>query len=296
VIVLRLSGGLGNQMFEYAMARHLALRNHTRLKLDLTFLRRRNTSMRHTPREYTLDMFVLEPNFFSPLERALFKLGLTRLKRHHESEFQIKPGHTVAFNPDVLTLPDNSYLEGFFPSPCYFLGIEEVIRREFVFRTPPAGAALEMQRQITDTESVCVHVRRGDYVTNPSANQTHGLCPLSYYSAAFARLQERGVRTPRLFVFSDDILWCRENLKLDAPTTYVDPEYAGEKDGDHFKLMTSCKHFIIPNSSFSWWPAWLSAATPAKVVVAPKIWTRRDIGLEPIPLGWETIETELIGG
>ena len=152
-----------------------------------------------------------------------------------------------------------------------------------------------MGNRIAAVNAVCVHVRRGDYVTNPSANQTHGLCPVSYYRAALGRMCERGVRNPHLFVFSDDIGWCRENLHLATPTTFVGPEHAGEKDSQHFKLMTACRHFIIPNSSFSWWPAWLSTASPEKVVVVPQKWTRRDIGFDVVPKGWETIETELTG-
>lgn len=295
MIVIRLSGGLGNQMFEYAATKHLALRNNTVLKMDLTSLNRRNSSMRHTPREYALDMFSLDQRFFSPVERMLFKLKVLPLKKAKEADFQTQPGHTVAYNGDVLELLDNCYLEGIFPSPRYFQEIVDVIRQDFSFREPLAGEAKVFSGKIVEGNSVCVHVRRGDYVISASANQTHGLCPLSYYQAALSLLRERGVTDPQLFVFSDDIPWCQENLKLDAPTTYVGPEYAGEKDADHFKLMTACKHFIIPNSTFSWWAAWLSTASAEKVVVAPRKWTQRDTGFYPVPDDWLTIDADLGG-
>ena len=252
--------------------------------------------MRHTPRAYALGMFALEQRFFSPVERVLYKLKVLRLQRRRESEFQLQPGHVVAFNPAVLELPDNTYLDGFFPSPRYFSEIQDVLRQDFSFREPLAKECLGMAEQIAANNSVCVHVRRGDYVANVETSRTVGVCPLSYYRDAVDVLRGRGVRDPHFFVFSDDVSWCRENLSFDAPVTFVGEEYAGKGGAQHFRLMTACRHFIIPNSSFSWWPAWLSVAAPDKVVIAPKVWSRVDIGANLVPDSWATVETDLVGG
>jgi hypothetical protein len=135
---------------------------------------------------------------------------------------------------------------------------------------------------IENSESVCVHVRRGDFVTNTF----NGLYGRDYYDAA-AKTISRTKSDLSYFVFSDDIPWCRENLAFDGPTTFVDDDFEPVKFRDDLRLMAACKHFIIANSSFSRWAAWLNE-DPAKMVVAPSRWaTPKDIDKSGMYLpGW----------
>ena len=150
------------------------------------------------------------------------------------------------------------------------------------------GLNAELASEIQATVSVGVHIRRGDYVANPIANQFHGVCSLEYYLAAIAKLKEE-IGAPRFFVFSDDIGWARQNLRLPDPTTFVD--HNGEAhDYEDLRLMSLCKHHIIANSSFSWWGAWLSN-NPDKIVIAPERWFR-DPSMDPrdlVPEGWHRL-------
>jgi hypothetical protein len=114
--------------------------------------------------------------------------------------------------------------------------------------------------------SLCIHVRRGDYV----GSVNHEVVTRDYYDRALEYINKK-TKIDKIYLFSDDIKWCEENLKFEIPTMYVGDEYAGEKAEGHHILMRSCKHFIIPNSTFSWWAAWL-APYKDKIIVAPKKW------------------------
>jgi hypothetical protein len=119
---------------------------------------------------------------------------------------------------------------------------------------------------IKKENSLCVHVRRGDYV----GNTNHEIVNKDYYDKGIDKLKVM-TNIDKIYVFSDDIRWCEKNLKFDIPTMFVGDEYAGEKAEWHHILMRSCKNFIIPNSTFSWWAAWLSDSRN-KIIIAPKQW------------------------
>ncbi len=160
-----------------------------------------------------------------------------------------------------------------------------MIRKDLVLKVPPAGRNAEMLREIQACEAVAVHIRRGDYVSNPVTAAVHGACGMDYYREGLSRL-DQVVTRPHLYVFSDDIPWVRENLKTSHPVTYVDHNSADEPCED-LRLMSACKHFVIANSSFSWWGAWLSAF-PGKRVVAPKRWFATDSkdSRDQVPDSW----------
>ena len=126
-----------------------------------------------------------------------------------------------------------------------------------------------MQRLIEGTEAVSMHIRRSDYVSGPYVHNRFYLCPLSYYYAAIEILR-KSLSYPDFFVFSDDIQWVKENLRLEYPTRYVDHN-GPERDYEDLRLMSLCKHHVIANSTFSWWGAWLST-NPEKIVIAPQHW------------------------
>ena len=117
--------------------------------------------------------------------------------------------------------------------------------------------------------SVCIHIRRGDYVEDIITNQFHGVCNLDYYYRSIEYIASK-IKNPYFFVFSDDPLWVKQNLILKYPCDYIDQNF-GKKDYEDMRVISKCKHNIIANSSFSWWGAWLNI-NPNKIVIAPKNW------------------------
>jgi len=179
---------------------------------------------------------------------------------------------SLDFDPRVLSLPDPVYLEGYFQSERYFKSIEREVRAEFAFRTPPSPENESFVDLIANSPNAsAIHVRRGDYVSDAKTNARHGTCSPAYYRESMRVLLER-VGRASAFVFSDDPDWAEENLDLGVPTCIVrhNPPEKGHED---LRLMTQCKHFIIANSSFSWWGAWLSISAN-KLVLGPERWMR----------------------
>ena len=275
MIVVKLMGGLGNQMFQYAAGRRLADRHRTKLYIDLSWFE--TVAEVDTKRTYELGCFDLKAEFISPSRYALVMDDTRNLKTqiYTYTKGFIKPrvrlyleqGH--GYNKDFFKLPDNTYLEGFWQNEKYFSDIRDALLNEFSFKTKPVGKNRQILKDIQSTNAVSLHVRRGDYVNNKRTKAFHGVIGLGYYKKATARLI-KDVDKPHFFVFSDDPNWCRHNLKLDFPTTYVSGNRAGFED---LRLMINCQHHIIANSSFSWWGAWLSV-NPNKIVAGPKEWFR----------------------
>lgn len=272
MIVTRLLGGLGNQLFQYAIGRSLALRHGTQLRLDTGELENQQL------RSFRLRHLNISAAELSNAERHALRLsdssiGLAglwgsmfnrpALTRIHERDF--------TFDAAVLSSPSNSYLIGYWQSPKYFESIEDVIRADAGTREPQSVADLNMAEQIGSTLAVAVHVRRGDYVWNPETSRYHGVCGLEYYEAAERLLLER-LGSIRLFVFSDDHAWVGQNVRFRSPATLV-THNDSSRDYADLQLMSLCKHHIIANSTFSWWGAWL-CANPDKIVIAPKQWFR----------------------
>lgn len=279
MIIVKLQGGLGNQMFQYALGRHLALRHQTKLKLDTSFLLDRTPRENFVYRDYDLDIFQLQVEFATPEEVAMFVPQpiygrINKLRRcffgpHPRGQYVVDSLSTDV--EAVFRLPDNVYLDGYWQDEGYFRGIRHIIERDFALRPNLLDqCARVLLRNIEDCVSVCINIRRCDFVNNPVMSQTHGFVGLDYIDNAVRAISEY-VSAPHFFVFSDDMEWCLANLRLDYPTTFVGHEYAQPKFGPYFELMRACKHFIIPNSTFGWWAAWLSDS-PDKLVVAPNRW------------------------
>jgi hypothetical protein len=290
MIVVRLKGGLGNQMFQYALGRALQHRRGDELRLDVTYLLGDSVFKWAVPREYDLDVFQIQPAF-ACIPRLLrraprrFRKGEAVPKRQtfvEEKEFGFQPGILD------LTAP-NLYLDGYWQSESYFAEIQDQIRGAFQFRAPLSPAGREMAQRIASVNSVCVNVRRGDYITSESTRNALGFVGEDYYRRGIDWIKAN-VQDPWLVVNSDDMPWCRERLKFDLPTIYLDETYAGWKFGEQLQLMTMCKHFLIPNSTFAWWAAWL-ARYDRKLVAAPRKWfcnssiSSKDL----IPPSWVTL-------
>jgi hypothetical protein len=270
MIITQLNGGLGNQMFQYAFGRRLAHRHQTELKLDVRIY---SDPVANVPvRTYDLGIFNIieriasddEINRFATRSRNRF------LDRVLNRVLGLKPSHIrephYHFSQAAMDAPDNVYVSGYWQSERYFRDVEPLLHDEFTFRDPMSPNAEPIYNKIRESESVCVHVRRGDFLTNPF----NGLYGQEYYSAG-AEIIARTNRDLSFFVFSDDTEWCRANLRFDGETTFVDDDFGPMKFRDDLRLMSRCKHFIIANSSFSWWAVWLNR-NPERVVVAPTEW------------------------
>jgi hypothetical protein len=180
-------------------------------------------------------------------------------------------------------LPSRCYMEGYWQSEKYFKSVAELIRSEFTFATALNAINEKYAAQIAVSNSISLHVRRGDYASNPRTLAIHGLLPLDYYHRAVDFISQR-VPDPTFFIFSDDMNWVRENLRIPHPCHFVTCNSAGDSYND-MRLMSMCRHHVIANSSFSWWGAWLNPSED-KIVIAPKRWfTERDSS-ELIPNDW----------
>lgn len=271
MIITRLIGGLGNQLFQYAAARHLSEIHRTTLKLDISGF---ETYKLH---KYSLGHFNIQENFATLeeitaltvrrqgiVERVLNRI-LHRPPKPAPTYVQEKHFH---FDPEIPNLPDGVYLDGYWQSEKYFADIADILRQEFTVKTLPAGKDKELAEWMASCESVSLHIRRGSYLY-PPYNAVHGICSLDYYFSCVEYLTQT-VKHPHFFIFSDEPKWVHDNLKLPYPTTYVDHNSA-DRDYEDLRLMSLCRHNIIANSSFSWWGAWLNGNLD-KLVVAPRGW------------------------
>ncbi len=288
VIITRLKGGLGNQLFQYAAGLRLAFMRNTQLKLDVSKL---DDPTIHTPRTYELGALAVTARLASAGEieaAAASRDGLrarlsARWSRGRSGSAAVERG--FKFDPQVLRLPDGVLLHGYWQSERYFEEISDLVRREFAFREPPIGLNAELFGEIAACNSISLHVRRGDYMTNPDAHAMHGVCPLDYYRRAVEYIGSK-VSDPVVYLFSDEPEWVRENLQLSGPMRLVHHNglSAGAED---LRLMSRCSHHIIANSTFSWWGAWLNPS-PEKIVIAPKRWFADESldAADLIPPGW----------
>ncbi len=269
MIITRLQGGLGNQLFQYAAGHALAQKHQTNLKVDFSG---------HTgdiARSYKLSFFNINTEFATPEEVANFNKWYNRgwlakftnrlpfrLNRHHFKEPHFH------FTPELFGLSDNVYIEGYWQTEKYFSSIEDTIRQEVVLKKAYAVQNEELFSLIRNNDSVSLHVRRGDYVANATTLKMHGVCTPEYYRRAIDAIKEK-ISKPYFFVFSDDPEWVKSNFTFTDPYRIVSAE--GYADYQELSIMSRCKHNIVANSSFSWWGAWLGNNSD-KIVIAPRQW------------------------
>lgn len=273
MIVVRLKSGMGNQMFQYVLGQRLANELNTKVKYDLSAVLDRSRGPDFVYRNFDLDIFNAELDFtHSPeLLKVLSKFKSTSITKFFRE--QVKRGKTYIreegfyYQKEVMAKPINEGVyEGWFQSYKYLEGIEKEIRRAFTFKNDIIDASRSLYEEILSCNAVCLNVRRTDFVANENLNVTS----LSYFEKGAALIAHQ-VTNPKFFIFSDDVQWCEENIQLPFTMEVVDHSHKGYKFGNYLQLMTACKHFIIPNSSFAWWGAWLSS-NKEKIVVAPENW------------------------
>lgn len=259
MIIVRLKGGLGNQLFQYALGRKLSIKNRDELKLDATGYD--YDELRH----YALKDFKINATLATPNEinKLKYPHGLISKVWRYFS-FKILRRFHVGYEEEILKKTGDFYLDGFWQSYKYFNDITETIKKEFALKKELSEEATLLIKKIETSNSASLHIRRGDYVNN----NYHDLCSPQYYQKAINHLESK-MSALTFFVFSDDIDWVKNNLKIKHPTEYVsNPKLS---DSEELFLMSQCQNNIIANSSFSWWGAWLNN-NPTKIVITPNRW------------------------
>jgi hypothetical protein len=286
---VRIIGGLGNQMFQYAIGRAMSLEWRVPLLLDThDFIVHPAHQGFELSNVFSIVADVAHQdaviNFLGWQSSLTVRRVLARpVMKILRSEHYIVEPH-FHYWPAIHNTPSSIYLDGYWQSWRYFADIESTIRDEFVFRQPLVGPNFELATRIGEKNAVSLHIRRGDYAQNAKTLATHGLCPLEYYEEAIANI-DRAVDDPLFFIFSDDMAWVQANLAIKHPHQFVTHNRGAESYND-MRLMSLCKHHIIANSSFSWWGAWLNP-DPEKIVIAPRRWFAKDINTDDlIPESW----------
>ncbi len=272
MIIVQLLGGLGNQMFQYAVGRYLSISYNTDLYIDLSKLEAKVDIPEFTPRNYELDIFNLPINIISEKEINKFYLMPKNLYERIIGKIYRK---LLMFNvvyennpkfTEILKAGRNCYLIGYWQNIKYFEPIESILRNDFIFRINLDESENNILREIQSENSVSLHIRRGDYVKFDSLKNYYYQCNLDYYLNSVSFLKSK-FRDLKFYIFSDEPEWVRDNLHIDVDYKIVNHD----KVGLDLFLMSQCKHNIIANSTYSWWGAWLNN-NPEKIVIAPSKW------------------------
>jgi hypothetical protein len=271
MIVVKLQGGLGNQMFQYAFGKMLATKYGVPLALDLEFLLDRTPRENFVFRNYDLDIFTVSPAIITPEEKnKLLQKPSNFIQRFTKNKYNTFVEKQFNFDETVMSIGPHTYLDGYFQSEKYFVHFKDEIKKEFTFKQGFSELEKNLYQEIKSKNAICVNFRRADYVNVQASADMHGVVEMEFYKLAIETIESK-VDRPHFYIFSDDIEWCEQYFKLDLPCTFVDYRYKGEKFASYFQLMIACKHFIIPNSTFAWWAAWLSE-TPNTIIITPSRW------------------------
>jgi hypothetical protein len=279
MLIVRITGGIGNQLFQYAFIRSLSLKLKKKFFLDLSWYRNYskfediNNPNSATKREYLLNHFNISENILSPIylsisHRLSNYLTINNLFFNY---FQYSVINETEF--DINQLPDkNLYFRGFWQNSKLFTEYSDIIKKEFSLKDKLSKENQIYLDKINSVNGIAVHIRRGDLLSRPVAVEDQPYSTEEYYQEGISIIK-RKVSNLDLFVFSDDINWVEANLTFNLPTTYINSK---GPDYEHFYLMSNCNHHIIANSTFSWWAAWLNNYKN-KIVISPKWWYRNPI-------------------
>lgn len=248
MIVAWIYDGLGNQLFQYAFARKWSLKCGTQLKLDITSYEKR------VYRKFQLNRFNICAEIATPLEISATK----------ENGMVLEQAASIYENH--IQVIDNYYVKGYWQSWRYFDDVAPSIRRELQPKTISDNARFWADMIEKASYAVSIHIRRGDYVSDPLVSRTYGILPLQYYKDSLQSIKQK-TQNPIIFVFSDDINWAKKNLSLEEKTFFIE----GTDAIDDLYLISCCQAHILSNSTFSWWGAWLNPRKD-KIVYVPAPW------------------------
>ena len=282
-------GGLGNQLFQYAFGRALALKTGRQLVLDVSWFEIQNA------RRCSLARYPIQARIMGRTES--WRLGLEKgiVRRWCKRGFALAHGHLPISvelieesdkgTADLNVRPDRvPYLNGYWQDPSYFAEHESMLRRELKpYRNGQEN--LRFLKEISERQSVAVHIRRTDYLNH--ATVFHN-CGAWYYQSAIRIIADQ-VNEPHFYFFSDDPEWARENIRCEFPSTYIHPDL-GSPEVDLW-LMSQCRHRILANSTFSWWGAWMAEEEPG-IVITPKSWLRHKQEWNPSLPHWIILDND----
>ncbi|WP_170000227.1 alpha-1,2-fucosyltransferase [Campylobacter sp. RM9328] len=265
MIIVKIIGGLGNQMFGYAYAKALQQKGYE-VKIDISAF---ETYKLHGG--YQLDKYYIDLDYSTKDENNRFYKNTIFhkvLKRLRIDFFKIIRENSLLFDKKLLEIKDNRYLDGYFQCEKYFKDIREVVLKQFTINQEFSNYTKDVEKKILNSQNSCsIHIRRGDFVNNNNI-LIHGACSIEYYNKSMRYLEDK-IANISYFVFSDDIEWVKNNLSIQNGI-YIDCKKKRIPHEDIY-LMSLCNHNIIANSTFGWWGAWLNQ-NKNKIVVAPKIW------------------------
>jgi len=300
MVIVNINGGLGNQMFQYAVGRNLAKRLNTQLKFDYSInLTRTDFDPKDIPSMFDIfncvgEMASLEEigKFNVPINKSFITKAIFRIINKYRNvigaNYTFIKESCYNYNNDILNLSDNCYLYGYWQSEKYFKDIEDILRIDFKIAKPLNGINLKIAEEIINTESVGIHLRGRDYITKEETKKAHFTCDFQYYERSIALIKTK-LKNPVFFVFSDDPKWAKDFLKTDQQMTFVEGNSWNKTNYEDLRLMSLCRHNIIANSSFSWWGAWLNN-NAEKIVIAPAKWfsepERNNQTMDLIPASW----------
>jgi len=274
MIIIRLIGGIGNQMFQYALGRRLTLDRGVPLKLDLRAydhqeLRKFELDKFNVDFQIASDEDIYKTRFFS--QNRVFRkfMAIWQKQLPYYKQRTVKEKKFSAYDDNIINVPSTCYISGFWQSKKYFAAINNKLTKEFTLKGLPSSISTNWISKIKSNTSISIHVRRGDYVNNKDKNNLHNALSLDYYYSAVNFCLKR-IPSCRFFIFSDDIDWCSRSFTFinEPEFVYVDRK---NRDVEELVLMSLCNHHIIANSSYSWWGAWLNPST-TKMVISPEKW------------------------
>ena len=291
MITIKMKGRLGNQLFQYAFAKELAERTNDKdIVIDWEYVDSRHIqnddgwedSLKDFQTNYTIGKG--EINFIQSMlweitqivEKLTWKMGKW-LNRSFEipsiwakfiSVFGVYYYRNGYIELSMYPITKNKIIYGYFESPKYFSGVDDIIRNEITPKYPTIKGNQDLLKKIEEKESICLTIRRGDFYTEENS-EIYGVCNENYYYQGIKYIKTI-YPDAIVVVFSDDIKWAKDNIRIDGEVYFesgIDPLW------EKVRLMASCKHFVISNSTFSWWVQHLSS-NPNKIVIAPSVWRK----------------------
>jgi hypothetical protein len=292
-VTAKIQGGLGNQLFQYATGKAISLRYGADLWLDSSWYN--ISSGEATPRDFLLHKLDLNYKWGNQTTSLPAPGRLKKILQNYLplNTFFIKDNLEYQYNQKLFNLNlwrnQNIYLSGYWQSFRYFEEIRHLLLSEIIHNITPSAHYQRYARQIQNSPSAMIHIRRGDYVHSKSASKIHGFIGLNYYRLAMNIILNEQPET-HFFVFSDDIDWALSNLSQFKNMTFINSDSSTSAPIDELFLMSKCGKHIIANSSLSWWGAWLSESD-APLVVCPSKWTKThsQIWDDLLPHSWVRI-------
>jgi hypothetical protein len=293
MIITKLLGGIGNQLFQYSAGLVLATLNNSILMMDNYFLLDKSKRYYlHTHRDYTLEMFNISGKLATRNEISLFtvpRLGnkyIYHLKYLFHKKTNVINEDRLLATSDFFQLSDNIYLDGYWQNYEYIRGYEHLLRNEFCFKNQIPPTSKSVLSQILSTNSVGLVVRRGDFINHPEFD----IVKFQFFVDGM-KLLKSTYNNIYFYIFSDDICWCKQQfIDNNDNIIFVEESHTGPNGEYYLHLLSKCNHFIIPNSTFAWWGAWLSQ-NKSKTIVAPRKWfkSQKEAVNPIIPKEWITL-------